>query len=242
MWVFLSELLRLSSHHGTPRATRHCRAAACAGAACLLGTLGACIEQGPLFTDDVGIDAGTAPPLLGAGGSGGGGEPASVPPGSSEEVPRDAGLLPPNEGSPTPGGPAAPPACESIDSGASAGCEQTPPGEDSPGEVSPCDDCLAGVCPAVLERCDDTPGCGAIVACARSNGCEQDECYCGTVNLLLCTTTGQANGPCRDVMLAAPGGHAPTFVDQNAGPASLAASGVGECRVTSDECRTVCGD
>jgi hypothetical protein len=41
-------------------------------------------------------------------------------------------------------------------------------------------------------------------------------------------------------MLAAPGAHAPSFVDPNAGPASVAARAVGACRRASDECRAVC--
>ncbi|HTV24541.1 MAG TPA: hypothetical protein VMG12_37880 [Polyangiaceae bacterium] len=126
---------------------------------------------------------------------------------------------------------------------------EDPPGEDPPDEEPPdddpspneaCDDCLANVCPQIIERCDDTAGCDAIVACARASGCDQDACYCGEVNAFLCTTTGQANGPCRDIMLAAPGAHAPNLVEPNAGPASVAASDVGTCRVQSDECRAVC--
>ena len=133
----------------------------------------------------------------------------------------------------------APPACDARDGGAPSGCEAPPIDEPPPEDA--CDDCLADICPADVERCDDTDGCGAIVACARTSGCELDACYCGTFNEFLCSTTGQANGPCRDVMLAAPGAHPPSFVDPNAGPASVAARAVGACRLASDECRAVCG-
>jgi hypothetical protein len=206
----------------------------------LLG-VGACIDPGPLFrTDPVEVDAGVLPaPGLGQAGSSasmGGAGAAPAPPPQSERPPLDAGLSP-TEGPPLPGGPIdGPPGC---DGGAATDCA-SPPDESVPPEDA-CNDCLAGVCPADIERCGATSGCDAIVACARRSGCELDECYCGTFNQLLCTTTGQANGPCRDVMLAAPGAHPPNLVDPNAGPASVAARSVGACRLASEACREVCG-
>jgi hypothetical protein len=214
-----------------------------------LGVGGACIDQGPLFDDvafdDVAFDGGAEPaPGLGVGGGAGvggaAGGAASTPLGS-EGMPGDAGLIG-AERPPLSGGPIdAPPGCDARDGGSAAGCEG-PSDEKPPAPEDPCDVCLADVCPADVERCDDTDGCKAIVACARRSDCELDACYCGTFNELLCSTTGQANGPCRDVMLAAPGAHPPSFADPNAGPASVAARAVGACRLASDECRAVCDD
>jgi hypothetical protein len=244
MWVLDSGRTRHSSHHGTHRATLRCRAAAAGWCALLLGVSGACIDEGPLFSsEDVSLDAGAEPaPGLGGGGSAGAagtGAAPSVPPGG-EGPPLDAGLSP-TEGPPLPGGPIdAPPGCDARDGGSGAGCEAPPEEEPVPPEDE-CNDCLSASCAADVERCDDTDGCDAIVACARRSGCELDACYCGTFNELLCSTTGQANGPCRDVMLAAPGAHPPNFVDPSAGPASVAARAVGACRLASDECRAVCG-
>jgi hypothetical protein len=202
----------------------------------------ACIDPGPLFpTDEVSVDAGVRPaPALGQAGSPGSSGAAGAPPVSpalpskGEGPPLDAGLIP-SDGPPLPTGPIdVPPGC---DAGSAAGCADEP---DEPPPEDECNDCLAYVCPADIERCDETYGCAAIVACARSSGCELDACYCGTFNQLLCST-GQANGPCRDVMLAAPGSHPPSIADPNAGPASVAARSVGACRLASEECREVCG-
>jgi hypothetical protein len=245
MWVLDSGRARHSSHHGTHRATLRCCVAARGCSALLLWVSGACIDQGPLFSsDDVGLDGGAEPaPGLGGGGSAGVAGAAGAPtaPPQSEGQPGDAGLST-TERPPLPVGPVdAPPGCDARDGGSPSGCE-SPPVEEPPLPEDACDDCLADICPADVERCDGTDGCGAIVACARRTGCELDACYCGTFNELLCSTTGQANGPCRDVMLAAPGAHPPSFVDPNAGPASVAARAVGACRLASDECRAVCGD
>jgi hypothetical protein len=246
MWVFDSERRQLPSHHGARRATRCCRAAAGACFALLLAASEACIEQGPLFSDDdISVDAGAGlPPALGGSGNGGAlGEPPFAPPSIDERPPYDAGLLP-TEGPSLPNGPISAPGCEASDGGSAANCENPP--EVEPPDVEPpdvpdaCDVCLADVCPADVERCDDIEGCDAIVACARSSGCLLDACYCGTVNDLLCTTTAQANGPCRDVMLAAPGAHPPNLVDPTAGPAAAAARALGQCRLDSDDCRAVC--
>jgi hypothetical protein len=209
-----------------------------------LGVGGACIDQGQLF-DEIGFDGGAEPaPGLGGGGSAGAEGAAGAAPSTpvgGEGLPGDAGLIA-TERPPLPGGPIdAPPECDGRDGGSPSGCED-PSVEKPPSPKDACDDCLADVCPADIERCDDTEGCQAIVACARRSDCELDACYCGTFNQLLCSTTGQANGPCREVMLAAPGAHPPSFADPNAGPASVAARAVGACRLESDECRAVCGD
>lgn len=103
-----------------------------------------------------------------------------------------------------------------------------------------CSNCLSNECPDAIEACNATPGCAAISACARSTGCLEDACYCGTVNTLLCGTTGQGDGPCRDVILAAPESHEPTPAAPNGGPASEAAQIVGRCRRASVGCRDLC--
>lgn len=252
MCEFVTEVLRLWSPAGTaPAARRGVRWHAAASGVLSVGALAACIEPEPLFTDDVAIDGGAPSPAQ----DGAGGRPASMPPdesagspGDGEALPGDSDL-PAGNGGATPAGPGPAPECDGADGG--DGCAPAPAGEDPAGEdpagagPSPaddaCDDCLAGVCPAVLARCDETSGCDEIVRCARSNGCEQTECYCGTINLILCSATGQANGPCRDVMLTAPGGHPPSLSDPSVGPAAAAASEVGTCRAGSDECRSVCG-
>jgi hypothetical protein len=91
----------------------------------------------------------------------------------------------------------------------------------------------------VLDACTDTPGCLEILACARNSGCTGFACYCGTIDLLACATTDLANGSCLAVMQAAPGAHAPSLVDPNAGPASEAALDLANC--TGQRCAADCG-
>jgi hypothetical protein len=129
--------------------------------------------------------------------------------------------------------PLLPNADQSFDAG-------TPVAGDAPTDEG-CNYCLANECPDAIESCHATPGCEAISACARSTGCLEDACYCGTVNTLLCATTGQGDGPCRDVILAAPASHEPTPVAPNGGPAADAAQLLGNCRRASVGCREVCG-
>ncbi len=79
---------------------------------------------------------------------------------------------------------------------------------------------LVGACGPALDACGATPGCPAILACAASTGCSGNACYC------LEGDCDQA-GPCRDVILSAPGASEAPGSDR--GPAARAASAVGQC-------------
>lgn len=102
-----------------------------------------------------------------------------------------------------------------------------------------CAQCTCMKCADQLRKCDTTPGCPDIAACVRTSGCTGAQCYCGTSNLLACAG-GTANGPCKDVMLAAPGGKAPTTADPSAGPASDALLAVNACMQDSNACGASC--
>jgi hypothetical protein len=110
---------------------------------------------------------------------------------------------------------------------------------DACGTGDPCGACLCTECEAVLGACTSTPGCLEILACARNSGCTGFSCYCGTVDLFACATTAFADGPCRAVMLAAPGAHPPNLADANAGPASEAALDLATC--SRQSCVMACG-
>jgi hypothetical protein len=205
--------------------------------------LGACIEQRQLFAE-----YGTSgPDFVGAGGANvadaaaGGAELGilvpSPPDKPSEAPPFDAeltgtggttGALEPDDTLP-------PNVCDSADAG------MLPPDCAPPIANEACNACLSSECPDAIATCRATPGCEAISACARSTGCVDDECYCGTFNLIACAATGAGNGPCRDVALAAPESHEPTPAVPNAGPAAEAARPVGVCRRASTGCRMACG-
>jgi hypothetical protein len=207
--------------------------------------LGACLEQGRLFADYM-----VASPEVPAAGNattpgvadGGAAEiiDALVP--AAPEVPREAPPLDVElsgvEGDAGASRPADAPAandCEASDAGATlASCAP-------PGPNDACSACLSSECPDAIATCRATSGCDAIVACARSTGCIDDECYCGSFNVIACAAPGGGNGPCRDVTLAAPGSHEPTPAIPNAGPAAEAARVVGTCRRSSGGCDEACG-
>jgi hypothetical protein len=107
------------------------------------------------------------------------------------------------------------------------------------GSGDACGTCVCSECRAELDACLGVPGCAEILACVRESGCSGRECYCGEASLTECVR-GEANGPCRDVVLAAPGGKAPTIVDASGGPASDAALGVSDCADEDDTCQEVC--
>lgn len=206
-------------------------ACAVAGSVALLGS---CIEQGRLFADydDYGAMR------VSDGADAGEDNTADVPPRSVAEAPHE---MPPLDAELTglggaastsePGG-GLPEVRESPDSGT------LPDGASLESEA--CSECLSRECPEAIQTCRTTPGCEAISACAQGTDCMDDACYCGTFNLVLCATTGQGNGPCRDVTLAAPDAHEPTPAVPNAGPAAEAARAVGNCRRASASCRVVC--
>jgi len=117
-------------------------------------------------------------------------------------------------------------------------------------EVSPVEDtcaalddvcaaCLCSECGDELEVCAGTPGCPEILACVRENGCSGDDCYCGTASLPACLA-GAGNGPCKNILLAAPGGREPTFDNPSGGPASDAALSIADCAEEDDQCTNAC--
>lgn len=102
-----------------------------------------------------------------------------------------------------------------------------------------CASCLCKACPAEVASCESTPGCQTIADCVKTSRCEGIACYCGSSDALTCAT-GNATGPCRDVILNAPGGHKPTLTNQSAGPAADAAIAVGNCASKDQACTASC--
>lgn len=102
-----------------------------------------------------------------------------------------------------------------------------------------CGTCLCNDCTSKLETCQNTPGCQDIANCVIAAGCNSEACFCGTFGLMECLN-GQSNGPCKDVILNARGGHEPTISDVSAGPASDAATAVGLCAISGGPCATQC--
>jgi hypothetical protein len=102
-----------------------------------------------------------------------------------------------------------------------------------------CASCVCGECSSELAACADTPGCAEILACVRENDCSGSDCYCGDTRLTECVR-GEGNGPCKDVVLAAPGGREPTLANPSGGPASDAALDVADCADGDNRCSDVC--
>jgi hypothetical protein len=227
------------AHRVGRRATRRRYAATAFAGAVMssVGLLGSCIEHGSLFGDYDDHDA-----LRATDGADAGKEDdadvltPSVPEAPTETPPFDAELTGVGDAVPTsePSDALPPEVSESPDSGTAAP-------DVAPVASEACSACLSSECPEAIQTCRATPGCEAISACAQGTDCVDDACYCGTINLFLCATTGQGNGPCRDVALAAPDAHEPTPAVPNAGPAAEAARLVGNCRRASAGCRDVCG-
>ncbi len=107
------------------------------------------------------------------------------------------------------------------------------------GTSDACGACVCSECGTELDTCANTPGCPEILACVRENGCSGTDCFCGDAALPRCFNGG-GDGPCKDVVLAAPGGREPTLADPSGGPASDAALEVGECADDDDRCADVC--
>lgn len=103
-----------------------------------------------------------------------------------------------------------------------------------------CEACLCSDCSEQLEACSATPGCVEIAACTRQSGCSGITCYCGDFDAAACIQ-GQANGPCKSVILAAPGARVPTLVIPSAGPASDAAVAISSaCLQSGQPCALDC--
>lgn len=107
------------------------------------------------------------------------------------------------------------------------------------GTSDACGACVCTECGTELDTCANTPGCPEILACVRENGCSGTDCFCGDAALTRCFDGG-GDGPCKDAVLAAPGGREPTLNDPSGGPASDAALEVGECADDDDGCADVC--
>jgi hypothetical protein len=158
-------------------------------------------------------------PSQGAASSTGGQTPAD-PPSSAPAMPNPA----PSEGNTTPA---------SVDAtGVGAACAQVDTSD-------ACGACVCRECGAELDTCANTPGCPQILACVRENGCSGTDCFCGDASLPRCFD-GEGDGPCKDAVLAAPGGREPSLDDPSGGPASDAALEVGECADDDDGCSDVC--
>jgi hypothetical protein len=161
----------------------------------------------------------------GTGGTGATSEPAPVSQGgSSSEAMTPTPLEPPGNGNTTPA---------SIDSSAVGDACAALSGSDE------CATCVCSECASELDACAGTPGCAEILACVRENDCSGSDCYCGDVRLTECFR-GEANGPCKDVVLAAPGGREPTVANPSGGPASDAALDVADCADSDNRCADVC--
>jgi hypothetical protein len=89
------------------------------------------------------------------------------------------------------------------------------------------------------ELCEKTAGCAEIAACGLETGCVGTACFCGAVDPLRCLS-GEASGPCKDVIVGAPLGRMPTLDNPSAGPASDAAVALAACTEPSGSCATEC--
>lgn len=102
-----------------------------------------------------------------------------------------------------------------------------------------CATCLCVNCTQALRDCDATEGCREIAACVKASACVGIDCYCGTAPLADCANGG-GNGPCKEAILAAPGGKPPTLVDPSGGPASDAVAQVARCMQDASTCGSIC--
>ena len=102
-----------------------------------------------------------------------------------------------------------------------------------------CGSCACRSCATEIRGCQDTPGCLEIAACVKSTSCLGVECYCGTDTAASCANDG-GNGPCKEAILNAPGGKAPTLLQPSAGPASDAVTALATCMQGTSTCGSVC--
>lgn len=201
---------------------------ALAGCACV-AACGSPAESPPAEAPPAAI-AGPTPanPTPSNAGSGGTGSTSSMTPvsegGSPSEAANPTPIDPPAEGDGSPAsneGVAVGDACAAL-----SGSDQ-------------CATCVCDECSSELDACAGTPGCAEILACVRENGCSGSDCYCGDSRLTDCFR-GEGNGPCKDIVLAAPGGKEPTVANPSGGPASDAALQVADCAEGDNRCADVC--
>lgn len=155
--------------------------------------------------------AAVAPPAAGTGGTAGAAPMAN---GGSSSTSTPSGSLPP-------------PTDAAID-----GCPDP--------ETDGCAACVCRSCGAQLDTCAGIEGCSEILDCVLTSGCLGLDCYCGTESAAACLQ-GRSDGPCKEAVLAAPGGREPTLRNQSAGPATDAALTISECAEANDECKDLCG-
>lgn len=105
--------------------------------------------------------------------------------------------------------------------------------------ASDCEHCLCTDCSEPVQNCATTSGCPEIAACIRESQCAGVACYCGTFDALACAA-GQSDGPCKAVILGAPGGREPTLISPSAGPASDAAVAIAACMEPGGSCAAAC--
>jgi hypothetical protein len=83
--------------------------------------------------------------------------------------------------------------------------------------------------------------CGAVVDCAKANGCSGSACYCGSASTISCATGG-ANGPCKTQIERAAETTSPITIQSRQTNTSFAigrSNAVSECSVT--KCKAECG-
>jgi hypothetical protein len=149
---------------------------------------------------------------------------------------------PPSPSSPTPASPSSETPAATPEASNPAGVEGIAASQacEALGAVDACGACVCSACASELEACLGVPGCAEILVCVRESGCAGRACYCGEASLAECLR-GEADGPCKDTVLAAPGGKAPSLEDGSGGPASDAALGVSDCTEEQDVCGEACG-
>lgn len=138
----------------------------------------------------------------------------------------------PNEGSPAS-------SAETRDSGPTTMPAPTVGGGCAALAGDACAACLCERCRDELDSCAGTEGCLEILTCVRESACAGSACYCGDASLPACVG-GQANGACKQAVLAAPGGREPTLTNPSGGPASDAALAVAQCAQADVRCREAC--
>lgn len=178
----------------------------------------------------------------GAGGEGasaasgpGGSSTTSPTPASAAELPPSPGLVPTTPPAVIPPGSGTAGAADGTDA-----AEPVTAGVCSDLGADACGACVCEQCATELAACAGVEGCVEILACVRASGCSGRDCYCGSASLADCLA-GDAQGPCRDVVLRAPGASAPTLQDPSAGPASDASLQVADCAQARGTCRDFCG-
>lgn len=183
-------------------------------------------------------------PGMGFGCGSSGSEPTGpAQPGPNGGTAGSANQMPAN-GTPQPNNEAPAPVTRANEGGAGPVSVEAPPVEDTVADscaapADTCTACLCSECAGELGVCATTPGCLEILACVRDSGCSGQDCYCGTAILPACFG-GAGNGPCKAVLLAAPGGREPTFDNPSGGPASDAALSIADCAEEGDQCTSEC--